>query len=368
MMQLNYGEHKLFTILEVEYKRNTIKMKKNQLLKTLSILFIAITLFYSCSSDDPIVVNSSPAAFIVSNGTLTENTATIFWTVATDADGDTVSYTVNLDGTAVKSEISALTYSFTGLTAATNYTGTVVASDGKGGSASAVFSFTSAAALATVSYDITSILSKFDGIDAVSYAVSGNTVTFITTDLPNHTSPYWSTSHPLYEPYNGTNSNWNQNPNAIGEQNITFTMTLNPAEAAIKSATPLGPIGISRNGIVFFNQYAGPNNQPLTNEINSFDQWLGHPAGTQYHYHIEPSYLTTTFGKDAFLGLLSDGFPVYGPLENGTTITNADLDDYHGHTSVTSDFPEGIYHYHITNEDPYLNGNGFFGSAGTITR
>ena len=51
-------------------------------------------------------------------------------------------------------------------------------------------------------YDITSILSKFDGIDAVSYSVSGNTVTFTTTDLPNHTSPYWDTSHPLYEAYN----------------------------------------------------------------------------------------------------------------------------------------------------------------------
>ena len=222
--------------------------------------------------------------------------------------------------------------------------------------------------LPTTAYDISSILSKFDGIDAVSYAVAGNMVTFTTTDLPNHTSPYWSASHPLYEPYNGTNSNWNQNPNAIGEQNITFTMTLTPEEATNKSATPLGPIGISRNGIVFFNQYAGPNNRPLTNEINSFDQWLGHPAGTQYHYHIEPSYLTTTFGKDVFLGLLSDGFPVYGPEENGTTVTNEDLDEFHGHTSVTLDFPDGIYHYHITNEDPYLNGSGFFGSAGTITR
>ncbi len=68
--------------------------------------------------------------------------------------------------------------------------------------------------LPTTSYDISSILSKFDGIDAVSYAVAGNMVTFTTTDLPNHTSPYWSASHPLYEPYNGTNSNWNQNPKA----------------------------------------------------------------------------------------------------------------------------------------------------------
>ena len=217
------------------------------------------------------------------------------------------------------------------------------------------------------SYDTSVLLSMFDNVAAVSYSVSGSTVTFTTTDLPNHTSPYWDASHPLYEAYNGTNTSWNQNPGSIGEQNITFTMTLNPAEALNKTATPMGPIGISRNGVVFFNQYAA-GGAPLTGEINSFDQWLGHPAMTQYHYHVEPTYLTTTYGSDAFLGLLSDGFPVYGPLENGTTITNADLDDYHGHTSATSDFPAGIYHYHITNEDPYLNGNGFFGTAGSITR
>lgn len=216
-------------------------------------------------------------------------------------------------------------------------------------------------------YDISAILTKFEGT-GLSYAVNGNTVTFTTKDLPNHTSPYFETSNPLYEAYNGTNSSWNKNPNTISEQNIVFTITLKPEEASNKQATPLGPIGVSRNGVVFFNQYAGPD-QPLTNEINSFDQYLGHPTGNdQYHYHIEPTYLTQQFGEDAFLGLLADGFPVYGPLENGKTITNSDLDDYHGHTGVTTDFPGGIYHYHITSEDPYLNGNAYFGTPGNISR
>lgn len=219
----------------------------------------------------------------------------------------------------------------------------------------------------TTSYDISGILSKFSGT-GLSYAVNGNTVIFTTQDLPNHTSPYWPSTNPLYEDYNGTNSNWRQNPNEIAEQNIVFTITLNPEEASSKEATPMGPIGISRNGVVFFNQYAA-GGSPLTNEINSFDQYLGHPTGRdQYHYHIEPTFLTQEFGEDAFLGLLADGFPVYGPLENGVIITNDDLDIYHGHTSVTADFPNGIYHYHITSEDPYLNGNGFFGTPGNISR
>jgi|TARA_B110000037_G_scaffold32158_1_gene38662 hypothetical protein len=216
-------------------------------------------------------------------------------------------------------------------------------------------------------YDVSSILSKFEGT-GLSYAINGNTVTFTTQDLPNHTSPYWPANNVLYEAYNGTNNNWHQNPNQIATQNIVLSITLNPEEANNHQATPLGPIGISRNGVVFFNQYAGPD-QPLTNEINSFDQYLGHPTGFgMYHYHIEPAYLTSEFGDDAFLGLLSDGFPVYGPLEGGKTISNADLDAYHGHISITSDFPEGIYHYHITGGDPYLNGNGYFGTPGNISR
>ena len=216
-------------------------------------------------------------------------------------------------------------------------------------------------------YDITSILSKFEGT-GLSYAVNGNTVTFTTQDLPNHTSPYYPTNDPLYEAYNGSNSNFNQNPNEIATQNIVFTITLNPAEATNHQATGLGPIGISRNGVVFFNQYAGPNNQPLTNEINSFDQWLGHPQNTGvYHYHIEPTYLTQQFGEDAFLGLLADGFPVYGPMEDGETLSSSDLDEYHGHTHETEDFPDGIYHYHITADDPYLNGNGYYGTPGNIS-
>lgn len=215
-------------------------------------------------------------------------------------------------------------------------------------------------------YDISSILPLFDGT-GLSYAVNGNTVTFTTQDLPNHTSPYWPTNNPLYEAYNGTNPDFNQNPNRIMAQNITFTMTLNPEEASTHEATPMGPIGISRNGVVFFNQYAA-GGAPLTNEINSFDQWNAHPAGgDNYHYHIEPTHLTQTFGDDAFLGLLSDGFPVYGPLENGATISSSDLDAYHGHTAATADFPDGIYHYHVTADDPYLNGNGFFGTPGNVT-
>ena len=68
------------------------------------------------------------------------------------------------------------------------------------------------------------------------------------------------------------------------------------------------------------------------------------------------------------LGFLLDGFPVYGPKENGVTVTNADLDDYHGHSHATDNYPDGIYHYHFTETAPYINGDGFYGSPGIVTQ
>ena len=66
--------------------------------------------------------------------------------------------------------------------------------------------------------------------------------------------------------------------------------------------------------------------------------------------------------------MLLDGFPVYGPEENGMEITNADLDEFHGHFGPTKQFPTGIYHYHFTDEDPYLNGSGYYGEKGWVTQ
>lgn len=199
----------------------------------------------------------------------------------------------------------------------------------------------------------------------------GDYVVIKTNGLPDHKSPYYqgtSWESTKYEAYNGTNSKWSQNPNKIGQQTYTFRIPLHPAEASTKSQTPMGPIGVSLNGVPFFNQYAA-GRVALTNEVNSFDQYNGHPAmGSDYHYHFEPLWLTSMKGKNGLLGFLLDGFPVYGPQENGSTITNADLDVYHGHKTATAEYPAGIYHYHFTDADPYLNGDGFYGTAGTVSK
>lgn len=206
---------------------------------------------------------------------------------------------------------------------------------------------------------------------ATDIYIEGDNVVIKAKNLPDHKSPYYQNTKwasTMYEAYNGTNPLWGQNPNTIAENDATYKIPLHPAVNTAHSATPLGAMGVALNGVAIFNQYAAQR-APLTNEANGFDQYGGHPQQQGvYHYHVEPTYITGKKGKDALIGFLLDGFPVYGPLENGKTITNADLDVYHGHTGVTADYPNGIYHYHTTSADPYINGNGFYGTPGTVSQ
>ena len=195
--------------------------------------------------------------------------------------------------------------------------------------------------------------------------------------LPDHGSPYyegtqWEES--LYLPYDGSNpfvSNFILNPNRISLQNILFKIPRNPEQSSSINPTQMGPIGVALNGIPFYNQY-GAGGNPLDQEINSFDQYNGHPApgpsGGRYHYHMEPFWLTDNYGRDALIGFLLDGYPIYGPEENGLDLISSDLDEFHGHFHENQDFPNGIYHYHITADAPYLNGLGYYGLPGTVTQ
>lgn len=201
------------------------------------------------------------------------------------------------------------------------------------------------------------LYSQFYGVQV---SLTGSTATLQTTDIPDHPSPYFGVGAAMYEvPQAGMQVN----PNRIATQNITMRVPLAPAISASTSDTPLGPIGIAVNGVVLFNQYAA-GRQPLTFEILSFDRFNGHPSpANQYHYHVEPLWLTST-SRSRMLGVLLDGFPVYGPVD-ATGQPPSDLDVCHGHVGVTPEFANGIYHYHVTTEVPYISGC-FRGTSGTI--
>ncbi|MEM0960977.1 MAG: YHYH protein [Bacteroidota bacterium] len=218
----------------------------------------------------------------------------------------------------------------------------------------------------TVSSDVPEQFRVFT--EGVTVWMDGDVLVVESTGVPDHDSPYFDTSDSRYEAYNGGNASFHLNPNRIAAQDHVFRIPAEPAALDTPSPTPLGPIGVSLNGVPFYNQYAGPDNQPLTREIDSFDQYNGHPQQHGgYHYHAEPYSLTDRFGSDALLGFLLDGYPVYGPEENGVRVRESDLDMAHGHEHATEEYPEGVYHYHVTDVDPYINGAGFHGQPGTAS-
>lgn len=218
--------------------------------------------------------------------------------------------------------------------------------------------------------DISVLADKFYHTSAVTFTFDETTVTITSKDLPDHKSMYYNSDDALYEDYTEPdNVDFKKNPGEIGEQSIEFKVPRFPTEASTHDATPFGPMGVAINSVALFNQNAA-GDDVIFDELNTFDQYEGHPAGETYHYHTEPVWLTQyreNADNEELVGILLDGFPVYGTHENGVEIKNDDLDDYHGHFSATDDFPDGIYHYHITVEYPWINDGGFYGNTGTVT-
>ncbi|MFN6161852.1 MAG: YHYH protein [Planctomycetota bacterium] len=160
------------------------------------------------------------------------------------------------------------------------------------------------------------------------------------------------------------------NPNSIRVQDFTFRFPLVPRKAEAVTRLPMGPIGMTLNGVVFFN----PFEMAGQNAVEGYDEvWLdsccGHPQQTGvYHYHKYPTCVKSPFvdsgkGHSPIIGFAFDGFPVYGPFESdgqrAMELTGERaLDACNGH-----DDPVRGYHYHVTpNRFPYILG----GYAGVI--
>jgi len=118
---------------------------------------------------------------------------------------------------------------------------------------------------------------------------------------------------------------WTGNPNQPANQNFVFKISRNPQQnVGTLVATPLGHMGVFRNGVSIFNALDAfsYNNQniwhqdALPNEGLSFDECLGHPAPNgEYHHHVNPTCLyddDNTTDHSALIGYAFDGFPIYG--------------------------------------------------------
>lgn len=215
----------------------------------------------------------------------------------------------------------------------------------------------------------------FEEFDADNFTIylDGNEVVIESNGLPNHSSPYWSNTtersavdpmgntlvteaaaenHPLFvEP---TVTSFEQMaPGNIDDFNGSYTLRVpaSPALAGSSSSTGLGAIGMAVSGSMIYNDEEGPN-VPLDGAVGSLDYTAAHTGPQSYHYHLEPKAWSDD--DDKLIGIISDGFFLYGRKCNATGTYPTDLDASGGHTSTTQHTDTEAYHYHIQNE-LYLN-------------
>lgn len=235
------------------------------------------------------------------------------------------------------------------------------------------------------------------------FADNGATTSVTTNAIPRHATGVFPNSG---------------NPNAISAQNRSYTFTNSPVETgtvtemAIFGIT-LDGVALERDTAESFQNAGLWNYEAITPAIadgtasNIVNAWLGtdcnnghvQPSGN-YHYHGLMELLVNVLGEnegvsDMILGgYAADGFPFYlrygysdasdptsgirsmtagWELRSGTrnggpggvydgefrqdwefVAGSGDLDECGGRFGPTPEFPNGIYHYYITDDYPYI--------------
>ncbi len=224
----------------------------------------------------------------------------------------------------------------------------------------------------------------------------GSNYVFKSVNLPNHKSYYYCGSQTknggctnkgtLYENFtvnhsysltadNGTN--YGAGTNIIATQNFVINIPINPTpQSGTLTSTQAGQatIGITVNGLQVFNNSAAPGDT-LTQQAFTFDNYAGHPDGTNiYHHHSEVYKVSSSMASGALLGIMLDGYALYdekcdqndgvgaktltfnGSAAVGNSTTDSAgssttaLDRLHGHTTTTKHFSTATYHYHYSQD------------------
>ncbi|XP_071944086.1 uncharacterized protein [Antedon mediterranea] len=163
--------------------------------------------------------------------------------------------------------------------------------------------------------------------------------TLVSNGIPDHDTGTYPSQH---------------TPNSIIEQDYYYQFPRNPIVASESTALNQGPVGISINGIPFYNPWTNDGQNAVLGE--RFDDCDGHPDKRgRYHYHKMPSSCVFTVEEgvaSTIIGVALDGFPIYGPIdEDGSRLRTTDLDECHGKHGT-----DGKYRYHVTDDFPYILG------------
>jgi hypothetical protein len=200
------------------------------------------------------------------------------------------------------------------------------------------------------------------------------------------------------------------NPNTIAPQRYEFRVPANPKAAERPTPLRMQPFGVAVNGVVFDpgaaewwngERQSGWQYEPLTMPPPALGVDASHahvqPNGA-YHYHGIPTgllhALTDGKPKTVLIGWAADGFPIYNDLghadandaasplktlkssykiksgdrpsgpggkPDGTFVADyeyvagaGDLDECNGRIAATPEYPNGTYHYVLTEQFPYV--------------
>ena len=197
------------------------------------------------------------------------------------------------------------------------------------------------------------------------------------------------------------------NPHSISRKNYNLKVPVSPRKNSGATMTQGGVFGIAVNGVVMDpataefwqnDRRSGWNYEALGGACKlGLDKYNAHvqPDGT-YHYHgIPTGVLADSGGRSvpALLGFAADGFPIYGPYgysdPNGKSSVkklkssyrvksgnrqggpggryngkftqdwayvagSGDLDQCNGRVAATPEFPDGTYHYVLTDTFPFI--------------
>jgi hypothetical protein len=210
--------------------------------------------------------------------------------------------------------------------------------------------------------------------------------------------------YPVKKP--GTFPNRN-NPHSISKKNYNLKVPLTPRKTGRASNAQGAVFGIAINGVVMDpgtaeywqnDRRSGWNYEALGGACKlGLDKYNAHvqPDGT-YHYHGIPTGVLAAEGGNsvpALIGWAADGFSIYGPygysnseqksavkklkssyrVKSGTRPNGpggryngkftqdwtyvpgaGDLDQCNGRFAVTPEYPNGTYHYVLTDSFPYI--------------
>lgn len=175
----------------------------------------------------------------------------------------------------------------------------------------------------------------------------------------------WQQQVPLPQLYRGSNA-WQ----------IPLSPEIAETPVSAKEQLYRGAIALAANGVPIFNPIKndGRTDTLLAGEL---DEYGGHCGrADDYHYHVAPTHLQQLVRAGQPIAYALDGFPIYGlfdpdvdsedehacPLES-----HEPLDALNGHYAPVPDGAPagttGLYHYHASEQYPYLNG----GMRGVVT-